>query len=203
MMRMPATTPTTSTSQLLQGLLPLFSRTKVALSVSILNLLMSPFGALPCCHGAGGLSAQHKFGARTGESVIFLGGLKVLLGVMFWDANRTSDDDLEGGGTLESILDALPSGILGVLLIVSGVELGSTGLSSLSSKLVGSAMVIKTQWFILGLTAAAILGSGKTHYGVLAGMAVHLLYGEGTSEYKTLWRERRTKKRNGEKKTID
>ena len=31
---------------------------------------------IPMCHGAGGLAAQYRFGARTGGSVIMLGALK-------------------------------------------------------------------------------------------------------------------------------
>jgi len=41
------------------------SERRLALSSAIANLLLCPFGAMPMCHGAGGLSAQYRFGART------------------------------------------------------------------------------------------------------------------------------------------
>ncbi|RMD62330.1 MAG: sulfate transporter, partial [Planctomycetota bacterium] len=51
----------------------------MALSVGLMNLLCAPFGAMPMCHGAGGLAAQHRFGARTGGSVVMLGAGKIVL----------------------------------------------------------------------------------------------------------------------------
>jgi hypothetical protein len=39
------------------------------------NLALAPFGALPMCHGAGGLAAHRRFGARTGMAPAPLGVL--------------------------------------------------------------------------------------------------------------------------------
>ena len=178
---------------------PPVSRKQVGVSVGLMNLLFCPLGAMPSCHGAGGLSAQHKFGARTGTSVILLGLFKALLAVSF------------GEGAL-TLLDAVPDGVLGVLLCVSGVELASTGLAvaaeSLNEAESGSNTTTnittdttpshKNQmkkkmsqcFFIVGSTAACILGSGETHYGVLSGLVVYHLYGEGVSDYRKLWRGR-------------
>ncbi|MCH7872119.1 MAG: putative sulfate/molybdate transporter [Planctomycetes bacterium] len=47
---------------------------RVSVSVGLMNLICCPLGGMPMCHGAGGLAAQHRFGARTGGSVILLGG---------------------------------------------------------------------------------------------------------------------------------
>lgn len=41
-----------------------WSPTTVSIGVGAMNLVGCWFGAMPCCHGAGGLAAQHKFGAR-------------------------------------------------------------------------------------------------------------------------------------------
>jgi MFS superfamily sulfate permease-like transporter len=41
-----------------------WSPTAVSIGVGAMNLVGCWFGAMPCCHGAGGLAAQHKFGAR-------------------------------------------------------------------------------------------------------------------------------------------
>ncbi|AHI32976.1 hypothetical protein AU15_02795 [Marinobacter salarius] len=37
------------------------------------NLFLVPLGALPMCHGAGGVAAHHRFGAGTGMAPIVLG----------------------------------------------------------------------------------------------------------------------------------
>eukprot|EP00959_Pyramimonas_sp_CCMP1952_P177974 3719974-Pyramimonas_sp.AAC.1 len=52
----------------------------VAMSVGVMNLAGCGFGALPVCHGAGGLAAQHVFGARSGTAVVVLGVGKATLG---------------------------------------------------------------------------------------------------------------------------
>jgi len=38
---------------------------RLAATSGVLNLLAVPFGALPMCHGAGGLAAHYRFGARS------------------------------------------------------------------------------------------------------------------------------------------
>ncbi len=83
---------------------------RVAISVGLMNLICCPFGAMPMCHGAGGLAGQYRFGARTGGSVVMLGAAKVLLAVLL-------------GGTLLIWLQAYPQSVLGVLLLFSGLEL--------------------------------------------------------------------------------
>ncbi len=83
---------------------------RLALSVALMNLVCCPFGAMPMCHGAGGLAAQYRFGARTGGSMILLGVAKIVLGLLF-------------GGSLLVWLRAYPASVLGVLLLFSGWEL--------------------------------------------------------------------------------
>lgn len=74
------------------------------------NVLLTPFGALPMCHGAGGLIAQHRFGARTGWAPVLLGALLLPLGLFFAeDAAR--------------LLAVVPAGALGALLILAGSDL--------------------------------------------------------------------------------
>eukprot|EP00957_Ditylum_brightwellii_P010548 798933-Ditylum_brightwellii.AAC.1 len=73
---------------------------------------------MPNCHGAGGLAAQHRLGARHGASVVFLGVAKVLLAVFF-------------GKSALTLLDALPMAVLGVMLSIAGMELTSTGFTLL------------------------------------------------------------------------
>jgi MFS superfamily sulfate permease-like transporter len=82
----------------------------VAMSVGIMNLVGCWFGAMPLCHGSGGLAGQYRFGARSEVSVIILGSCKLLLGILF-------------GGSLVGLLQLFPTSILAVMLFISGVEL--------------------------------------------------------------------------------
>jgi len=91
------------------------SRREVSISVGLINLLFCPFGSMPNCHGAGGLAAQYRLGARHGASVLFLGIAKILLAIFF-------------GASALTLLDALPEAVLGVMLVIAGVELTVTGL---------------------------------------------------------------------------
>src|SRR3546814_2047847 len=41
---------------------------RLSITSGLANLLLTPLGALPMCHGAGGLAAHHRFGARSGTA---------------------------------------------------------------------------------------------------------------------------------------
>ncbi|KAL9304493.1 hypothetical protein ACSQ67_021756 [Phaseolus vulgaris] len=82
----------------------------VSVSVGVMNFVGCWFGAMPCCHGAGGLAGQYRFGGRSGASVVFLGIAKLVLALVF-------------GNSLGRILGEFPIGILGVLLLFAGIEL--------------------------------------------------------------------------------
>lgn len=90
--------------------------TSVAMSVGVMNLIGCWFGAMPVCHGAGGLAGQYRFGARSGVSVILLGSCKLLLGILF-------------GGSLVGLLELFPTSILAVMMFISGVELACSARS--------------------------------------------------------------------------
>ncbi|KAL2527514.1 Molybdate transporter 1 [Abeliophyllum distichum] len=47
----------------------------------IMNLIRCWFGAMPCCHGDGGLAGQYKFGGRSGGCVALLGVLLLFDGI--------------------------------------------------------------------------------------------------------------------------
>ena len=51
----------------------------LALTSGAANLLLAPLGAMPMCHGAGGVVAQHRFGARTGLAPILFGSALLVL----------------------------------------------------------------------------------------------------------------------------
>ena len=75
-----------------------------------MNLVGACFGAMPMCHGAGGLAAQYRFGARTGGSIVFLGLAKASLAILF-------------GTSLVGVCRAFPASVLGVMLAFGGLEL--------------------------------------------------------------------------------
>lgn len=82
----------------------------LAVSVGSMNLIGMWFGAMPMCHGAGGLAAQHRFGARTNGAILMLGVAKIALAVIF-------------GASLLPLCKAFPRSILAAMLAISAVEL--------------------------------------------------------------------------------
>jgi MFS superfamily sulfate permease-like transporter len=86
------------------------SERKVALSTGLMNLLSSAGGGIPMCHGAGGMAAQVRFGARTGGAPILFGALLVVLALFF-------------GDSITLLFGLVPPAVLGVLLFLAGVEL--------------------------------------------------------------------------------
>ena len=58
---------------------------RFALSSGFANVLLAPFGAMPMCHGAGGLAAHHGLGSTTGWSVAIFGMTCLVLALLFGD----------------------------------------------------------------------------------------------------------------------
>ncbi|MCO6416146.1 putative sulfate/molybdate transporter [Siccirubricoccus sp. KC 17139] len=83
---------------------------RLAVGTGLANLLLAPLGAMPMCLGAGGLQAQHRFGARTGAAPVLLGVVLLVLGLCF----------AEGAAALFA---AVPAGAIGALLLVAGSDL--------------------------------------------------------------------------------
>jgi hypothetical protein len=92
------------------------STTSLGLSVALSNLIGCWFGAMPVCHGSGGLAGQYRFGARSGASIIFLGAIKFVLGLFAGDA-------------VVPLLQRFPKSLLGVMVLAAGVELAKVGQS--------------------------------------------------------------------------
>jgi len=82
----------------------------IANSQGIADVISFVWGGIPMCHGAGGLAAMYRFGARTAGANLMIGGIFVLLGLIF-------------GQSALLILNLLPLSILGVLLVFAGVQL--------------------------------------------------------------------------------
>jgi MFS superfamily sulfate permease-like transporter len=126
---------------------------RVSISVGLMNLIAGWFGAMPMCHGAGGLAGQYRFGARSNASILFLGTVKLLLAVFF-------------GGSLLMLLRIYPKSILGVLLSISGLELALVARDQSGR---GAATVTLT-------TAGAMLALGNTATGFAIGWILALIF---------------------------
>jgi len=85
----------------------------LSITSGLANLLLAPLGALPMCHGAGGLAAHHRFGARSGTAPLVLG--LALLAIALLPA------DIGLG-----MLAAIPAAGLGALLLMAAGELALT-----------------------------------------------------------------------------
>ena len=125
------------------------SARKVSVSVGLMNIIGCWFGAMPMCHGAGGLAGQYLFGARTGASVVFLGTVKVLLGLF-------------AGGAALALLAVYPQSVLGVLLLFAALELSLVVLD----------IKERRDGIVMLMTAGAILGLKSTALGFLVGIAI-------------------------------
>ena len=111
------------------------------LSMALANFASFFMGGIPLCHGAGGLAAHYRFGARTAGSNIIIGGCLVLLTLLL-------------GPGIIAILHLIPMSILGVLLLFAGGQLALTIMDLTERKDFFVAMII------LGITLASTLAAG-------------------------------------------
>ncbi len=122
------------------------SPARLSVTTGLANLFMVPLGALPMCHGAGGVAAHYRFGARTGMAPVLLGIGLLLVAFM-------------PGGL--SVIAAIPTAGLGALLLVAAVELAS-------SKRLWTAK--PSCWPVIAITALTTVWADP-FFGLLAGVA--------------------------------
>ncbi len=113
---------------------------KLSRSTGIMNLISVPLGGFPMCHGAGGLAAQYRFGARTGISNI-LSGI-ILLPVALFFASPY-------------LISIIPVGVFGALLVFVAIEIGKHGLKTDSYIIT---LVIAILSVLINFTIAFIIG---------------------------------------------
>jgi len=82
---------------------------RVSLSIGLSNLVSGVFGGLPVCHGSGGVTAHHKFGARTAGATIIMGTIFILLSLALGSAGSSA------------ILRAIPAWLLAAMLAYTGL----------------------------------------------------------------------------------
>ncbi|RYR05668.1 hypothetical protein Ahy_B06g085501 isoform E [Arachis hypogaea] len=129
-----------------------FTATSLSVTVGLMNLVGCWFGAMPMCHGAGGLAGQYKFGGRSGGCVALLGAAKLVLGLVL-------------GTSLAHVLNQFPVGILGVLLLFAGIELAMCS-RDMNTK--------EDSFVMLMCTAVSLVGSSAA-LGFLVGMIVYVI----------------------------
>ncbi|KAG8529574.1 uncharacterized protein KY384_006211 [Bacidia gigantensis] len=164
---------------------PTPTATSIGLSVTCINLIGAWFGAMPVCHGSGGLAAQYRFGARSGSSIIFLGLVKFLLGLF---AERIA----------EWLFVWFPKVLLLILVVAAGLELVKVGESlntdesldllpqdqerskrsdlGIGGDKSASELTIderKQRWTVMAVTVAGILAFHNDAIGFVAGMLCH------------------------------
>ncbi|MFP3998766.1 MAG: putative sulfate/molybdate transporter [Desulfobacterales bacterium] len=110
-------------------------------SMALANFLSFATGGMPLCHGAGGLAAHYRFGARTAGSNLMIGLIFVVLAVVL-------------GNAIVDFFKLLPMSVLGILLIFAGAQLALTIMDLKDRKDYFVAAMI------LGITLASNLAAG-------------------------------------------
>jgi MFS superfamily sulfate permease-like transporter len=128
------------------------SERNLALSTGLANLALAPLGAMPMCHGAGGVQAQHRFGARTGLAPIMLGGALLVLGLGF-------------AASAAQLFALIPLAAVGALLLVAGGDL------AISRRLFDAQ---PSCWPVIAVAAGITLAFNPA-IGLLAGCAGEIL----------------------------
>lgn len=107
--------------------------TRLALSIGIANGAAGLTGALPVCHGAGGVTAHYKLGARTAFSTASVGLLLVALGLAF-------------GASLPALVQVLAPGALAGMLAFVAVQHGllAGSLERLDDRLIAASVGFAT-----------------------------------------------------------
>lgn len=113
----------------------------LCISMAIGNFISFAIGGMPLCHGAGGLSAHYRFGARTAGSNLMIGFIMIGLVLILGDG-------------IFSFLALIPMSILGILLIFAGSQLALTILDVTGQKQMFVVVLI------LGVTLASNLAIG-------------------------------------------
>ncbi|KAK9673535.1 hypothetical protein RND81_12G173800 [Saponaria officinalis] len=148
-----------------------FTATSLSVTVGMMNVVGCWFGAVPTCHGAGGLAGQYKFGGRSGGCVALLGAAKLIIGVVL-------------GSSVVKILDQFPVGVLGVLLLFAGLEL-AMACRDMNSK--------EESFVMLLVTAVSLVESGAS-LGFLCGIVTHFLFKlrvlDKVKSFPKLWMQR-------------
>lgn len=107
------------------------SERNLALTTGVGNFVLAPLGAMPMCHGAGGVVAQHRFGARSARAPLVLGCVLLAAALVV-------------GESAAALLAEFPLSVAGALLVIAGADL------AFSRRLFEARA---TCWPVIGVTA--------------------------------------------------
>jgi SulP family sulfate permease len=113
----------------------------LCISQALANFLSFLVGGMPLCHGAGGLAAHKRFGARTAGSNIMIGSVFLILALFLGKHSLV-------------LIYLLPLSVLGVLLIFAGAQLALTIIDLRGEKELFVVLAV------LGITLATNLAAG-------------------------------------------
>lgn len=114
---------------------------RLCISMALANFTAFLLGGMPLCHGAGGLAAHYRFGARTAGSNVMIGALFIAMALFL-------------GNHALTIFYLLPMSILGILLVFAGNQLAMTILDVKEKRDLFVTLVM------LGITIASNLAVG-------------------------------------------
>jgi SulP family sulfate permease len=124
---------------------------RLGLSMGIANLVVAPVSGMPMCHGAGGMTAHYRMGARTGVSIAVYGCFLAAIGLLF-------------GSAAPQLLAIVPAAVLGGFLLYVGVE--HAGLIADLRR--------PSEFLVASSIAAVSIGTGNISAGVVMGLLVYL-----------------------------
>lgn len=128
------------------------TRRSLLSSMGLANVFAGAIGGMPVCHGAGGLTAHYRFGARTAAAGLIIGSSLVALALVF-------------GSSAVDLFGLIPYPVLGVMLGVVGVQ---HALLARDCRRLDELAVMAT----VALTALAL---SNVAIGFAAGIALHLV----------------------------
>ena len=117
----------------------------LCISMGLVNIGSFLLGGIPLCHGAGGLAAHYRFGARTAGSNVIIGLFFVISALLL-------------GPHILSIIYLLPMAVLGVLLLFAGGQLALTISDLVSKKDLFVAVIMLAITLTVNLGVAFIIG---------------------------------------------
>ena len=128
----------------------------IPMSMAIANIVSGITGGAPMCHGSGGLTAHHKFGASSNRSGYIIGGTLIALAFLF-------------GNSILSIVTAFPKGILGILLCYVGIQHSFFVKDILSDRMsVFIALTVAVTGFVINNLTIGFLTGLVMHYSLNA-----------------------------------
>jgi MFS superfamily sulfate permease-like transporter len=122
------------------------SNKKLSVTIGATNVVAPVLGGFPMCHGAGGMAAHYRFGARTG-------GADIMIGLLFVAVSFVATS---------AMLTIMPAGILGTLLLFTGLEM--------------LRFAIKTDHFVITGVMGLITLLIDPTVGLTAGIALYVAY---------------------------